>query len=65
MSDRTPFEARIERLIVDHTDGMLRAIDRLASEMGVEAGVVDRAVDRFGGGDLADCWFEFLAEEGE
>lgn len=61
--EKTAFDLAVEALIVTETQTLLGKIDRLAREHGVSAVIVSRAVDRFGGADLADCWDEYAEEQ--
>lgn len=61
--EKTAFDHAIEALIVSETEETLYKIDRLAREHGVSGVVVSRAIDRFSGPDLADCWDEYVDAE--
>lgn len=61
--EKTAFDYAIESLIVSETQETLHKIDRLAREHGVSTVIVSRAIDRFAGPDLADCWDEYVDAE--
>lgn len=63
MTDLTRFfDQAAERAIVDHTDALLNALDRLALRYDVDQLTVHEACQRFSGTDLADCWDDYIGE---
>jgi len=62
MNPRTHFEVAAERAIVKHTNNLLNELDRLALRYDVDKAAVSDACEQFSGGDLADCWFDYIAE---
>ena len=64
-TERTPFEREVERRIIDLTDEMMNQIDSLGRKHKATPEQIRAAVYRFGGSDLAECWEEYVWEEGE
>lgn len=60
MSERTSLEASVEQLIVEATDKLMADIDLVRERAGTSDLVTRAMIDRFGGGDLADCWDDYL-----
>jgi hypothetical protein len=64
MSEPIPlaFTRKVERLIVDHTERLLQALDAAAHESLITDAQVRQLCARFSGSDLEDCWLNFVAE---